>query len=107
MNLPAEETADPRLIQRKRQSTAWYFLLLALASLMWAGQGTAVKLLDPHLGTIAITFIPFYCPTVLAIPLLLHMRRNRPKAQSLSHRDWVAFTIAGVGGQVLAQLGMT
>ena len=107
MNTPIVETADPRLIQRKRQSTAWYFLLLALASLMWSGQGIAVKFLDPHLGPIAITFLPFYCTTLLAIPLLLHMRRNRPKAQSLSRRDWIAFTIAGVGGQVLAQLGMT
>jgi drug/metabolite transporter (DMT)-like permease len=107
MNLPAAETTDPRLIQRKRQSTAWYFLLLALASLMWSGQGIAVKFLDPHLGPIAITFLPFYCTTLLAIPLLLHMRRNRPRVQRITRRDWVAFTIAGVGGQVLAQLGMT
>ena len=104
MSTPA---ADPRLIQRTRQSTAWYFLLLALASLMWSGQGIAVKFLDPHLGPIAITFLPFYCTTLLAIPLLLHMRRNRPRVQRITRRDWVAFTIAGVGGQVLAQLGMT
>jgi len=36
--------------------TGWYFLLLALASLMWSGQGTAVKVLDRHMGPIAITF---------------------------------------------------
>jgi drug/metabolite transporter (DMT)-like permease len=95
------------LIERKRKSTAWYFLLLALASLMWSGQGTAVKFLDPHLGPIAITFLPFYCATLLAIPLLLRMRRQRPTAQTPSRRDWVRFIIAGVGGQVLAQLGMT
>lgn len=98
---------DSGLIQRKRKSTAWYFLLLALASLMWSGQGTAVKFLDPHLGPIAITFLPFYCTTLLAIPLLLRMRRNRPNAQTPSRRDWIRFAIAGVGGQVLAQLGMT
>jgi drug/metabolite transporter (DMT)-like permease len=95
------------MIERKRQSTAWYFLLLALASLMWSGQGTAVKFLDPHLGPIGITFLPFYCTTLLAIPLLLRMRRNRPTAQTPSRRDWVRFAIAGIGGQVLAQLGMT
>jgi len=95
------------LIQRKRKSTAWYFFLLALASLMWSGQGTAIKFLDLHLGPIGITFLPFYCTTLLAIPLLLRMRRKRPTAQSPSRRDWVRFAIAGVGGQVLAQLGMT
>ena len=98
---------DSGLIQRKRKSTAWYFLLLALASLMWSGQGTAVKFLDPHLGPIAITFLPFYCTTLLAIPLLLRMRKNRPTARTPGRRDWVRFIIAGVGGQVLAQLGMT
>src|SRR5882762_6477784 len=98
---------DSGLIQRKRKSTAWYFFLLALASLMWSGQGTAIKFLDLHLGPIGITFLPFYCTTLLAIPLLLRMRRKRPTAQSPSRRDWVRFAIAGVGGQVLAQLGMT
>ena len=99
--------ANSGLIQRKRKSTAWYFFLLALASLMWSGQGTAIKFLDPHIGPIAITFLPFYCTTLLAIPLLIRMRGQRPTAQSPSPRDWVRFTIAGVGGQVLAQLGMT
>jgi drug/metabolite transporter (DMT)-like permease len=98
---------DSGLIQRKRQSTAWYFILLALASLMWSGQGIAVKFLDPHLGPIAITFLPFYLTTLLAIPLLIRMRRKRPAAQTPSRRDWLRFAIAGIGGQVLAQLGMT
>jgi drug/metabolite transporter (DMT)-like permease len=95
------------LIERKRRSTAWYFLLLALASLMWSAQGTAVKFLDPHLGPIAITFLPFYCTTLMAIPLLIQMRRKRPSATAPSRADWGRFIIAGVGGQVLAQLGMT
>jgi len=90
-----------------KSRTAWFFLLLALASLMWSGQGTAVKVLDRHMGPIAITFVPFYITTVLLVPLLLKMRRENPGAPSLSPRDWVQFTIAGVGGQVLAQLGMT
>lgn len=90
-----------------KSRTAWFFLLLALASLMWSGQGTAVKVLDRHMGPIAITFVPFYITTVLLLPLLLKMRRENPGAPGLSAHDWVQFTIAGVGGQVLAQLGMT
>lgn len=90
-----------------KSKTAWFFLLLALASLMWSGQGTAVKVLDRHMGPIAITFVPFYITTILFVPLLMKMRRENPGAASLSAKDWVQFTIAGVGGQVLAQLGMT
>lgn len=90
-----------------KRRTAWFFLLLALASLMWSGQGTAVKLLDPHMGPIAITFLPFYITTVLFVPLLLRMRKRNPAAGKLSFADWGRFAIAGVGGQVLAQLGMT
>lgn len=90
-----------------KRRTAWFFLLLALASLMWSAQGTAVKVLDRNLGPIAITFVPFYITTFLFVPLLLKLRRENPGAASLSARDWVQFAIAGVGGQVLAQLGMT
>jgi drug/metabolite transporter (DMT)-like permease len=90
----------------KRQ-TVWYFVLLALASLIWSGQGIAVKVLDPHLGPIAITFLPFYITTLLFVPLLIRMRRKNPSAASPSGKDWFRFIIAGVGGQVLAQLGMT
>src|SRR5260370_9270225 len=95
------------LIERKRRSTAWYFLLLALASLMWSGQGTAVKFLDPGLGPIGSLFLPFYCTTLMAILLLVYKRREHPLAQSPSRADWGRFVVAGVGGQVLAQLGMT
>ncbi len=90
-----------------RQSTAWYFFLLALASLMWSGQGTAIKILDRHMGPIAITFLPFYITTLLFVPLLLKMRKGNPSASNPSRSDWVRFVIAGVAGQVLAQLGMT
>src|SRR5580692_5550819 len=91
----------------KKKSTVWYFLLLALASLMWSAQGTAVKVLDRNLGPIAITFLPFYITTVLFIPLLLKMRRENPSAPHPTARDWGQFIVAGVAGQVLAQLGMT
>ncbi|MGA3347443.1 MAG: DMT family transporter [Candidatus Sulfotelmatobacter sp.] len=90
-----------------KSKTGWYFFLMALASLMWSGQGTAVKVLDRHMGPIAITFLPFYITTFLFVPLLLKMRRENPSAQNPSAGDWVKFVIAGVAGQVLAQLGMT
>src|SRR5216683_7555915 len=90
-----------------RGRTGWYFFLLALASLMWSGQGTAVKVLDRHMGPIAITFLPFYITTLLFVPLLLKMRRQNPKTVSPSAKDWIKFAVAGIGGQVLAQLGMT
>ncbi len=86
----------------------WYLFLLALTNLMWAAQGTAVKFLDRQLGPIAITFLPFYVTTVLFIPLLVRARRKQGAAAArLTGRDWLAFSIAGIGGQVLAQLGMT
>lgn len=85
----------------------WFFCLLSLASLIWSAQGIAIKFLDPFLGPIAITFLPFYVTTVLFVPLLLRMRSKTPGVQTPSARDWIGFTIAGVGGQVLAQLGMT
>jgi drug/metabolite transporter (DMT)-like permease len=66
-----------------------------------------VKVLDPHLGPIAITFLPFYITTLLFVPLLIRMRHKNPSAARLSGKDWIRFIVAGVGGQVLAQLGMT
>jgi drug/metabolite transporter (DMT)-like permease len=84
-----------------------YFTLLAMANLIWAGQGTAVKFLNPHLGPIAITFLPFYIATVLLIPLLVLERRRNPKAVSPTWSDWRQFAAAGIFGQILAQLGMT
>jgi drug/metabolite transporter (DMT)-like permease len=91
----------------KKRKTAWYFLLMALASLMWSGQGTAVKILDRQLGPIAITFLPFFVTTLFFIFLLLRMRRANPNVAKPSLQDWIQFVVAGVAGQVLAQLGMT
>jgi drug/metabolite transporter (DMT)-like permease len=74
---------------------------------MWSAQGTAIKVLNRHLGPIAITFLPFYVTTILFVPLLLRMRRANPGAGKPSASDWGKFVVAGVAGQVLAQLGMT
>ena len=90
-----------------RRRALWYFFLLALANLIWAAQGTAVKFLDRHLGPIAITFLPFYVTTLLFVPMLLRLRRRNPQKTPIPWRDWRSFIIAGVAGQVLAQLGMT
>ena len=84
-----------------------YFTLLAMASLIWSAQGTAVKFLDRHMGPIAITFVPFYITTLLFVPLLIRKRRANPQAARPTWSDWGKFTLAGVLGQVLAQLGMT
>ena len=84
-----------------------FFLLLALVNLMWAAQGTAVKFLEGKLGPIAITFLPFYVTTLLFVPLLQRERRRNPQAASVTGADWLRFAAAGIGGQVLAQLGMT
>jgi drug/metabolite transporter (DMT)-like permease len=84
----------------------WHFFLLALANFMWAAQGTAVKFLDRQLGPIAITFLPFYCTTILMIGLLVRARRGK-RATALTWGDWRAFIVAGIAGQVVAQLGMT
>jgi drug/metabolite transporter (DMT)-like permease len=100
--MTAIATSTPR-----RLRTAWYFLLLALASLMWSAQGTAVKVLDRKMGPIAITFLPFYITTLLFVPLLISSRKDNRSAVRPSASDWGRFVIAGVAGQVLAQLGMT
>ena len=85
----------------------WYFFLLAMASLIWSAQGIAVKFLDRQMQPIAITFMPFYVTTILFVPLLIRKRRANPDAARPTWRDWGQFTLAGVVGQVLAQLGMT
>jgi drug/metabolite transporter (DMT)-like permease len=95
------------VVPQSKSRTAWFFFLLALASLMWSGQGTAVKVLSRHMGPIAITFLPFYVTTLLFVPLLVKLRKENPTATFPSNPDWIKFVIAGVAGQVLAQLGMT
>ena len=89
-----------------RGKMIWYSLLAA-ASLIWSAQGTAVKFLDRTMGPIAITFLPFYITTILLVPLLIRKRHATPGAVRPTWSDWRKFVLAGVLGQVLAQLGMT
>ncbi|MBI3851428.1 MAG: DMT family transporter [Verrucomicrobia bacterium] len=101
------DTTDTSTKAHPRSRFLWFFFLLALVNLMWAAQGTAVKFLEGKLGPIAITFLPFYVTTVLLVPLLICERRRNTGAATVTWADWGKFTAAGVGGQVLAQLGMT
>jgi drug/metabolite transporter (DMT)-like permease len=100
--------AAPSLALSAKRGNAWrYLALLALANFMWAAQGVAVKVIGRHLGPIAVTFVPFWVTTILLIPVLIRARRRHPNPVRPGARDWAAFAIAGVGGQVVAQLGMT
>jgi drug/metabolite transporter (DMT)-like permease len=101
----AANATDPGASYKKH--ALWFLFLLALTNLMWASQGSAVKYLEPFLGPIAITFLPFYVTTVLFVPILLWRWRAHPDAARPSWTDWQKFAVAGVAGQVLAQLGMT
>jgi drug/metabolite transporter (DMT)-like permease len=85
---------------------AWFVFLLVLVNLMWAGQGTAVKFLEGRLGPIATTFLPFYVATLLLIPLIWRARRGSRDAFP-RRVNWGKFAIAGLAGQMVAQLGMT
>ena len=85
----------------------WYFTLLAMASLIWSAQGTAVKFLDRHMGPIAITFLPFYITTLLFVPLLIRKRRANPASAAAHLVGLGQVHPGGRAGQVLAQLGMT
>jgi drug/metabolite transporter (DMT)-like permease len=102
MASPAETSANTH-----KGRMLGYFTLLAMASLIWSAQGTAVKFLDRHMGPVAITFVPFYITTLLLVPLLIRKRRANPDGARPTWSDWGKFTLAGVLGQVLAQLGMT
>ena len=101
------ENAAPPPAGKSKSRALWFFVLLALVNLIWAAQGTAVKFLEGKLGPIAITFLPFYVTTLLFVPLLVRERRRNPGAAAITRADWLRFAAAGIGGQVLAQLGMT
>jgi drug/metabolite transporter (DMT)-like permease len=85
---------------------AWYFVLLVIACLMFAGQGTAIKFLGRQLDPIQITFVPLCVATLLMLPLLVRSRISRSPARRLTASDWRRFIVAGFVGQFLAQLGI-
>jgi drug/metabolite transporter (DMT)-like permease len=94
-------TTTPGADMAPKTKRARYFALLVLACLMFAGQGTAIKSVSGKLSPIQIVFLPFCAATILLLPLLDWKRLAR-----LSRGDWGRLIVAGVVGQMLAQLGM-
>lgn len=90
----------------RRPRMAWFVFLLVTANFIWAGQLSATPFIGPHLGPLAIAFLPFFFITPLMLPLLWWNRRKNPRAPRPTLGDWGRFIVAGVGGQMVAQLGM-
>jgi drug/metabolite transporter (DMT)-like permease len=100
-----EATVDTINVVPPRRN-AWYFGLLAVACLMFAGQGVSVKYLGLQLDPIQITFVPLGCATLLMLPLLVCARGSRSDVRKLRPGDWLRFILAGLVGQFMAQLGI-
>ena len=81
-------------------------LLLMTANLLWAGQGVAVKLLGGGLGPFAIALLPLYFVTLLGLAILL-LRGNIAHKFKAAWRLRREFFLAGICGQLMAQVGMT
>ena len=81
-------------------------LLLIAANLLWAGQGVAVKLLGGGLGPFAIALLPLYFVTLLGLAILL-LRGNIAHKFKAAWRLRREFFLAGICGQLMAQVGMT
>jgi drug/metabolite transporter (DMT)-like permease len=81
-------------------------LLLMAANLLWAGQGVAVKLLAGGLGPLAIALLPLYFITVLGLGILAS-RGNVAEKFRAAWRLRREFFLAGICGQLMAQVGMT
>jgi drug/metabolite transporter (DMT)-like permease len=81
-------------------------LLLIAANLLWAGQGIAIKSLANALGPLATALLPLYLIVFLGF-LVLSLRDGasaRVRAAWTFRRE---FFLAGICGQLLAQVGMT
>ncbi len=84
-----------------------FVLLLICVNLIWAGQPTAIKYIPSNqLGPFAIAFLPLIFATLILLPLLWKQKTGNHVARPTT-QDWMRFTIAGVFGQLVAQLGMT
>ncbi|MCU1324136.1 MAG: EamA/RhaT family transporter [Acidobacteriaceae bacterium] len=82
-------------------------LWLVLANLLWAAQGIAVKMLDRGMHPIAIAVLPLCLVTLLLSPAIFW---RRPDWRTSLGTAWVHRTplfLTGVGGQLVAQIGMT
>jgi drug/metabolite transporter (DMT)-like permease len=91
--------------QRTTSRLSSAFLLLG-ANLLWAGQGTAVKLLNGTLGPLGIALLPLYAATVVGSGFMLFA----PNPMETLRSAWNLrgeFFLSGVCGQLMAQVGMT
>ena len=76
------------------------------ANLLWAGQGVAVKLLAGGLGPLAIALLPLYFVTLLGLGILA-VRGDVGQKFKAAWRLRREFFLAGICGQLMAQVGMT
>lgn len=81
-------------------------LLLIVANLLWAGQGIAVKLLAGGLGPLAIALLPLYFISILGLGILVKKGNVAQKFRA-AWRLRREFFLAGICGQLMAQVGMT
>lgn len=82
-------------------------LLLIAANLLWAGQGVAIKILAASDSPLAIALLPLYCATILGLVLLIMRRRDVLQKFRAAWRFHREFFLAGICGQLMAQVGMT
>jgi drug/metabolite transporter (DMT)-like permease len=105
---PSNPPAPPAGRGLTRDRMLGFVLLLVIVNLIWAGQPTAIKYIPAsQLGPFAIAFLPFFFITPLLMPLLWWNRNADSHAVRPTASDWMSFAVAGVGGQLVAQLGMT
>lgn len=81
-------------------------LPLIVANLLWAGQGVAVKLLVGGPGPLAIALLPLYAVTGMGLGVLV-VRGNALQRFRAAWRLRNEFFLAGICGQLMAQVGMT
>jgi drug/metabolite transporter (DMT)-like permease len=80
--------------------------LLTGANLLWAGQGIAIKLLAGGLGALATALLPLYFITLLGLGIL-SLRSDMGDKFRAAWKLRREFFLAGIGGQLMAQVGMT
>jgi drug/metabolite transporter (DMT)-like permease len=79
---------------------------LMAANLLWAGQGVAVKLLAGALSPLAIALLPLYFIALVAL-VLLCVQKDVEQRFHAAWRFRREFFLAGICGQLIAQVGMT
>jgi drug/metabolite transporter (DMT)-like permease len=76
------------------------------ANLLWAGQGVAVKFLAGGMDPMAIALLPLYFITIFGLWILAR-RGNVVQKFRTAWRLRREFFLAGICGQLIAQVGMT